>query len=225
MSLQRTKGFFITGTDTGVGKSTVTEMLIRDFNRQGFKTIGCKPISCGSNEDGLMLKKANPISLDQDLINPFHFDLAVSPNIAAKAANRQILAQEVSARMKELLKLPVDYVLYEGLGGWKVPINDKESMIDIVKALNLDIILVVGIRVGCLNHALLTHESILKECLPLAGWIGNVIDQNTPEINQHIITLQQWLDAPYLGLVQYCKTKEMISNVDTREILRNLKIT
>jgi dethiobiotin synthetase len=137
------------------------------------------------------------------IINPVQFSTPVSPNIAAAIEQRPINLKQVINQCKELLQQPVDYLFFEGLGGWKVPLNNNHTTVDLAKSLNLPIILVIGIRVGCLNHALLTYEAIKSAALPIAGWVANVILPDVPLVDQHIDTLKQWLDAPYLGMIPY----------------------
>lgn len=219
MHLQKTKGFFVTGTDTEVGKTTVTRLLINSLNKQGYQTIGCKPISCGVDGDECIYQTINPIALDSDLVNPFHFNLAVSPNIAAKNASQTLSAKQIHSKIKKLLNLPLDCIFYEGTGGWKTPISDHETMADVAKELNLPVILVIGIRVGCLNHALLTAEAMMKDELPMAGWIANIIDETTPQIESHLNTLQNWLTIPFLGQVDYSRAEEITTSINFQQLL------
>lgn len=205
---KQAKGFFVTATDTGAGKTTVTQALIYELIKKGYLAIGCKPIACGTdihflNEDALAYKRINSINLPMNDINPLCFELPVSPNIAAKAMGKHICLDQLIAKLHQHLCLPIDYIFYEGIGGWKVPINESETTADLAVKLQLPLIFVIGIRVGCLNHALLTWESIVREEIPVAGWIANVIDTNTPAIPEHITTLQHRISAPYLGMLTY----------------------
>lgn len=208
MRPNNSKCFFITGTDTHVGKTTLVKILIRELTRKGFSTIGCKPIACsdehqGINEDVLAYLELNTVNLPMSVINPIRFNLPASPNIAAKISEQQICVDTLVKQLQLLYELPIDFIFFEGVGGWKVPINEKETTIDLAVKLNVPIILVVGIRVGCLNHALLTHDALLKENVQVVGWVANVIDPNTPEISEHIATLENWLKIPLLGIIPH----------------------
>lgn len=151
---------FITGTDTNIGKTYVTVKLLQQFNRQGLKTIGLKPVATGcingQNEDALLLQQNASIQVDYSLINPFSFALAVSPNIACD----NISIEKISYALQKAFKIQADIYLIEGIGGWFVPLNSKKTMADLVKTIEkIEIILVVGIRLGCLNHSLLMIPS------------------------------------------------------------------
>jgi len=208
MHSKNTKGFFVTGTDTGIGKTLVTRTLIVKLQQQGFKALGCKPLACGindlgENEDVATYQTINSCPLAKEKINPICLDLPVSPNIAAKAANFDLQLATFIPTLKSVMSMSVDYIFYEGVGGWKVPINETETLADLARALDLPILLIIGLRVGCLNHALLTYEAISRDNLRIAGWIGNVIEKNMPALDQHINTLSEKMAAPYLGTVPY----------------------
>jgi dethiobiotin synthetase len=209
MHSQPPKGFFITATDTGMGKTTVTKLLITESKKAGFSAIGCKPVACGvseagagAEEDVLSYEAVNSLQLRREQINPLRFDLPVSPNIAAHSEGYTISVKHLAKQLHRLNCLPVDYIFYEGIGGWQVPLNDKETMVDLVRLLQLPVILVVGIRVGCLNHALLTWEAMVKEA-PCVGWIANIMNPSVPAIDEHIATLKQRIGAPFLGTLPF----------------------
>lgn len=220
------KSFFVTGTDTGIGKTTVTKMLISEFKKKGFITIGCKPFACGfneagDNEDVLTYEMINSIKLERKIINPLSFALPASPNIAAKMENKYISAKSLADQVRNLHELRVDYIFYEGVGGWKVPLNSEETMIDFARYLSCPLILVIGIRVGCLNHALLTWESISKEKIKVAGWIANIVDPQTPQIAEHISTIKHWISAPYLGTLSYQEGLQQDHSLNINLILQS----
>jgi dethiobiotin synthetase len=211
MSLPSPNCFFITATDTGSGKTTVTRMLIQTLQQSGYRAVGCKPIACGLDEEGCnedvrVYEAINSLPLPRDQINPVCLSLPASPNIAAAKEQYVLEASHLSQKLKALQKLPCDVVFFEGVGGWKVPINSKETMVDVVSALLVPIILVIGIKVGCLNHALLTGEAIQGTGLPIVGWIGNVVDPATPAISDHLATLGSWLKAPCLAVLPFGAT-------------------
>lgn len=218
------KGFFITGTDTNAGKTTITKMLLSELISNGYSSIACKPIACGdhsqdSNQDALHFLETNSINLPLSVISPLRFNLPVSPHIAAKAAGKTICAKELSKQLLELYQLPLDYILFEGAGGWRVPLNDNETFVDLVKLLELRVILVVGIRVGCLNHALLTTEALSQDNVQLSGWVANLIEEDTPEVEEHIATLRAKINAPFLGTVPYLSRNDQTCYLDIKPLI------
>lgn len=218
------KGFFITGTDTNAGKTTITKMLVSEFIRLGYSSIGCKPISCvenldSHNHDGVHYLEVNSIDLPLSMISPVRFNLPVSPNIAAKASGKEICLKELNLQLRQFYNLPLDYIFFEGIGGWRVPVNDTETVADLVKLLQIPVILVVGLRVGCLNLAMLTMEALIKDNMKIAGWIANVIEENTPVVDEHIATLQSRFDVPYLGMVPHLSPNDNACHIDIRPLI------
>jgi dethiobiotin synthetase len=205
-----TKGFFITGTDTDVGKSWCSVGLMAKLQQQGHRVVGMKPVASGCtqtavglrNADALLLQQQASTALDYDMINPYHFLPAIAPHIAAAQAGQRIKLGKIVERFIQL-KTEADYVLVEGVGGWQVPLNDDETVADLALALKLPVILVVGLRLGCINHALLTAESIHHSGCTLAGWIANTIDPQMAQQQQTIDALTQRLDAPRLGIIPH----------------------
>ena len=192
---------FITGTDTGIGKTYVTIKLLQEYNTIGLKTIGLKPVSTGCtngyNEDALLLQENSSLKLDYSLVNPFAFNQAVSPNIACN----NLTVEKIWIKLQETLLTKADICIIEGIGGWFTPLNNQETMADLVaKFQDIEIILVVGLRLGCLNHSLLTYQAINR---PIAGWIANVIDPKMEAIEENIATVKQYISEPYLGMVPY----------------------
>lgn len=208
--------FFITGTDTEVGKTYISAGLLRGFQHRGNSALGIKPVSTGCfwknnilyNHDALVLQKFSSVKLDYNNINPFAFEPAIAPNIAANRANQILTVENISHKIQYALKYSVDFYIIEGIGGWHVPLNQHETMADFAKKLNLSIILVVGIRLGCLNHAILTHHQIIASGLHFTGWIANCLEPNVLESTEIIHTLKHWLKAPYLGTVNYQQKPE-----------------
>lgn len=208
MPLVKPKGFFVTGTDTCIGKTTVTKTIIRALQHKAYVAIGCKPIACGyddlgQNEDVSAYVEINSLSLSKQQINSYSFDLAASPHLAAKQAQQAISIEKLVADIASVFSLPADFIFVEGAGGWKVPLNNVDTLADLAQCLALPIILVVGLKVGCLNHALLTFDAIKASKLTVAGVIGNVIEPTTPALEEHIDTLTQWISAPYLGTLPF----------------------
>jgi len=203
--------FFVVGTDTEVGKTYVSTMLLKMFNSMGLKTLGLKPVASASqkingglyNEDAFILQQASSLKCDYDLINPFAFEPPIAPHIAADFEQAPLSKKQIIAKIQDAFSLPADVFIVEGVGGWSVPLNNQELMSDVVKALNIPIILVVGVKLGCLNHALLTVEAIRNANIPVAGWIANCIDPDALVIEENIQTLKRMIDYPCLGELKY----------------------
>ncbi|MBS0496731.1 MAG: dethiobiotin synthase [Proteobacteria bacterium] len=197
------QGYFVTGTDTGAGKTTVSCALLRAFAAQGKKVVGMKPVVAGSENgrwhDVEQLIAASNISAARQHVNPYAFDPPVSPHIAAQQAGVDIdLA--VIQHAYQALSSQADIVIVEGAGGFLVPLNAQQTGADLARALNLPVILVVGMRLGCLNHALLTAQAIRAAGLPLAGWVANGIDPQMRVLEENIAMLKQRLEGPLLGV-------------------------
>jgi dethiobiotin synthetase len=190
------QAFFITGTDTDVGKTYVACKLIQQYAAQGYKVIGMKPVAAGGdfidgnwlNDDVLKLEAASNVRAPRELINPYSFKEAIAPHIAAEKASVEIKIAVIKQAFEALTKL-ADIVIVEGAGGFLVPINDKETMADLATALNIPIILVVGMKLGCINHSLLTVEAIKARELNLHGWVANQIKPKMAFYNENIATI------------------------------------
>jgi len=204
-----TSNYFITGTDTNVGKTYISICLLKAFSNAGFQTLGIKPISAGG-DDAIKLQQASSIRLPLAIINPFDFKQAIAPHIAAEINSVKLSVAELIKKTESALNHPADIRFIEGAGGLRVPLNQHETMADFVKQLNIPIILVVGIRLGCINHAILTHEAILHSGLTCVGWIANCVVGRVNEKDAIIATLQQWIKAPYLVEVPYQANTEKI---------------
>lgn len=200
------QGYFVTGTDTGVGKTTVSCALLRAFAAQGHKVIGMKPIAAGVENgkwpDVGQLLAASNVNVTRQQINPYAFDPPISPHLAAQQAGREI-DLTVIQQAYQALNTQADRVVVEGAGGFLVPINQHQTGADLAQALNLPVILVVGMRLGCLNHALLTAQAVKTAGLTQAGWVANCIDPQMLAVAENIATLEQRLDCPLLGVVPF----------------------
>lgn len=203
--------YFVTGTDTGVGKTFVSCLLLEAAKARGLRTVALKPLAAGCeevdgelrNDDALQLQQHMTQSLDYDQVNPFALRAAIAPHIAAQQEGRRLLVSRMAGLVRGALMEPADFTLVEGAGGWYVPLNDQETLADLVRELQLPVILVVGMRLGCLNHALLSVRAIQQEGLPLAGWVANCIDPDMPEREANIDTLKRRISAPCLGMIPF----------------------
>jgi dethiobiotin synthetase len=202
--------FFVTGTDTGVGKTLVTTALLHALARHHPRVVGMKPVAAGTdliqgtqaNEDVLALRAASSCRVPPELDNPVLLPDAVSPHIAATRAGVRIAIAHIVACHRQLLQL-ADAVVVEGAGGFMVPLSDTETGADLAEALGLPVVLVVGLRLGCLNHALLTASAIRARGLTLAGWVANHIDPSMLAQGDNIAFLQQQLAAPLLASIAH----------------------
>jgi dethiobiotin synthetase len=199
--------YFVTGTDTDVGKTLIACALLHGFAVQGRRVIGMKPVAAGCNADGqnedvLYLRAAGNVAVDYGLINPYCFPQAIAPHLAAQRAG-VIIDLSVIAKSFQDLAAHADMVIVEGAGGLLVPLNAQQDSADLMLELGLPVILVAGMRLGCLNHALLTVEAIAARGLALAGWVANVVDDEMQMCEENIATLQQRITVPLLGVVPY----------------------
>lgn len=210
------KRYFITGTDTEVGKTYVSCLLLKYFHHQKqLSTIAIKPIASGSdmtcdglrNSDALALQHHASILLPYPDVNPFTFAPPIAPHVAAKLIQTELTVSGLLTACQPALTHPADIHLIEGVGGWQVPLNEHETMADLAGALQAKIILVVGIKLGCINHALLTFQSIAQQQLPMAGWIANCICPETAYPQESIATLQHFLPIPLLAQIDYQATQ------------------
>jgi len=204
------KGYFITGTDTEIGKTTIAVGLIYALQNAGHTVSVMKPIASGCetldgelrNDDALKLMAACSQDLAYADVNPYAFTPPIAPHIAAEQVGVKIdIATIIELANKH--KTNSDYTIIEGVGGWQVPLNEKETVEDLAKALGLPVILVVGLRLGCINHALLTAKAIQDSGLVLTGWIANHCHKNMDNSSEVIQTLTQHIDAPHIGTVDY----------------------
>jgi dethiobiotin synthetase len=200
---------FITGTDTDVGKTLVGCGFLAAANQQGLRTAAIKPVAAGcevteqgmTNTDALQLQAAASHKLSYQQINPIALEPAIAPHIAAAEAGVRMSVSRLVGYCRGVSLMPVDMVVIEGAGGWRVPINSRETLADVARELNCAVIVVVGMRLGCLNHALLTMEVIRRDGLQIAGWVANILDEEMPRLEENIDTLKQCINEPCLGTV------------------------
>ncbi|MEI8361667.1 MAG: dethiobiotin synthase [Betaproteobacteria bacterium] len=207
------QSYFVVGTDTNVGKTYVACALVQHFVQQGLKTVGMKPIASGCqlnqqgelmNDDASALINASNVNAPLDLINPYRFLPAIAPHLAATQAGVTVNLHTITQAYLQLSTL-VEVVIIEGAGGFFVPLNQIETLADLALQLNVPIILVVGMRLGCINHALLTVEAIQARGLSLHGWVANQIDPDFDMFQETLSSLQQRIAAPCLSVLRWCE--------------------
>jgi dethiobiotin synthetase len=198
------KSWFVTGTDTGVGKTAVSCALLLAAAEAGLRTAAVKPVAAGCdengrNDDALQLMACMTEALDYDQVNPVVLEAAVAPHIAAGMENKQVQASRLVGLCRGVMLGEADFVLIEGAGGWRVPLNRRETLADVAVQLQVGVILVVGMQLGCINHALLTAEAIHRDGLHLAGWVANQPGPRMACHEENLNTLREMLSAPLLG--------------------------
>ena len=205
---QSMNGYFITGTDTEVGKTAIASGVVHCAAASGRRVAVMKPVASGCtrepeglrNEDALALIAASGIDWDYARVNPYAFEPAVAPHIAARWAGVDIDRGAID-RIRRQLAADADFMVMEGAGGFRVPLRAGFDTADLACDAGLPVILVVGIRLGCISHARLSAESITAAGLTMAGWVGNCLDETMPAIEENIETLHELLPAPCLGIV------------------------
>lgn len=203
--------FFVTGTDTDVGKTLVTEALMQAVRDSGLYVAGYKPVASGcelingqlKNKDALILQEASSVELEYHQHNPYAFAPAIAPHIAAAQVGVIISLDRLSAGLREIKSHEVEWIFVEGAGGWRLPLNDEHYLSDWVKKEQLPVILVVGMRLGCINHALLTLEAIERDGLTIAGWVVNQVYPNMSHYQENVDTLKQRIKAPLLAEIPW----------------------
>ena len=205
------RAFFVTGTDTEIGKTTIAAGLLHAARLVGLSTAAAKPVASGCelteaglrNGDALALLAECSLPLRYEQVNPLAFAPAIAPHLAAREAGVELTVAALAEPVQAVLALGADFTLVEGAGGWRVPLAGEQSLSDLAIALQLPVILVVGVRLGCINHALLSAEAILRDGLPLAGWVANLVDPHTSRLEDNLATLRERLPAPCFGFVPH----------------------
>lgn len=228
-------GFFVTGTDTEIGKTFVSSLLIQLLVDDGFKVSGMKPIASDAknidgylqNEDALTLMQVANVGADYNVVNPYVFEQAISPHLAAENVGIEIDLDKIKSNF-ELLEKKSDIVIVEGVGGWYAPLSYNCTVADLADTVQLPIILVVGLRLGCLNHALLTAQAIRQSGLSIAGWVANNVEKDFSTAEKNISTLKHFLnDIPFLGSIPYQKNlndQTLQHHLDKQTLINTLKI-
>jgi dethiobiotin synthetase len=205
------QAYFVIGTDTNVGKTYVASALVQHFVQSGLKTVGMKPVASGCelnqqgeliNEDALALINVSNVKAPLDLINPYRFAPAVAPHLAAERVGVAVKLDSIIQAYQQLTTM-AEMVVVEGAGGFFVPLNQTETLADLAVQLNIPIILVVGMRLGCINHALLTIEAIQARGLSLAGWVANQIDPDFEMFEENLSSMQQRIAVPCVSVVRW----------------------
>ncbi len=236
-----TKTWFVTGTDTGVGKSLVAAGLLVAAAARGLRTVGLKPVAAGCdeqghnedalllqssmteqqghNEDALLLQSSMTEPLDYAQVNPVALRAPIAPHLAALEEGRSLRASQLAGYCRRVMIGGAGFILIEGAGGWRVPLNSRETLARLPCELQLPVILVVAMRLCCINHALLTAESIQRDGLTLAGWVANRIDPDMQRYRENVDSLREWLPAPLLGEIPF------LSEPDPQAVSKNLDIS
>jgi len=206
------QGFFVTGTGTGIGKTMCTVVLMHYFQSQGKIVSGYKPVASGCtrysgqlrNQDALLLQSNSSRSLPYDLVNPYAFEPAVSPHIAAKSVDQIIDLSVITANYRSLASQS-DIVFVEGVGGWHAPLSDSTDVAELAKVLALPVVLVVGIQLGGINYARLTFDAICASGLSCVGWVANCVEPEMLALKENIATVKDLISVPLLGVIPYDK--------------------
>lgn len=203
------KRFFVTGTDTEIGKTTIAAGILHAAHSAGLTTAGVKPVAAGCditadgprNDDALALLAQCRPALEYGQVNPIALEAAIAPHIAAQEEGVALGTGVLADACRAVFALQRDLTLVEGAGGWLVPLNVDETLADLAKMLQAPVIMVVGMRLGCINHALLTAQTIARDGLQLAGWVANYVDPDMSRPQENLETLKALLAAPCLGVV------------------------
>lgn len=223
------RSLFVTGTDTGVGKTLTSTVLLHRLRGMGLRAIGMKPVASGCehtvdgwrNDDALRLQAASDPQPAYADINPYALELATAPQLAARAMGVRVDPVRLCDAYARLV-VQADAVVVEGVGGWAAPLDDGLDQVELVRMLDLPVVLVVGLRLGCLNHAILTTEAMARDGVRLAGWIGNVLDPELPALEGNIGTLKTILPMPCLGVLPWqpgATPDALAAHLDLQELL------
>jgi dethiobiotin synthetase len=208
------KRWFITGTDTEIGKTYVAGALIRHLAGQGYRVAGMKPVASGCentgdglrNDDALSLMAAANVKLPYEVVNPYAFEPAIAPHIAAGQAGQLIDVDKISAVARTI---EADYLVVEGVGGWCVPLGEGRLLAELAQAIADEIILVVGMRLGCINHALMTAAQVERDGMKLKGWIANHVDPDMQVQSENLQTLQALMPIPLLAILPWSDSTQL----------------
>jgi dethiobiotin synthetase len=213
---RQARGYFVTGTDTGVGKTWITVGLMLALRDQGLNVVGMKPVATGCyqtsaglrNEDAVKILAHSSQPLPYEWINVYSFEPAIAPHLAAREQGTEVTIEAILAAHERLADR-AEFMVVEGIGGWRVPLNEQQGVWDLARHLEYPVILVVGLRLGCINHALLTAEAISTDGLDLAGWVANQIAPDYPRLEATLDTLRARLQAPMLAYIPWLDWEDM----------------
>jgi dethiobiotin synthetase len=222
-------GFFVTGTDTGVGKTLIACALLHAFAARGHRAVGMKPVASGAERRGHELVHsdveeliaAGNVSAPRSLVNPYCFEPPIAPHLAAERAGVKIVLERIEESWHELAAR-ADVVIVEGVGGFRVPLGADADTAQLAARLALPIVLVVGLRLGCLSHALLTADAIAARGLTLAGWIANSIDPGMDAADENVRSLERRIEAPLIARVAHAAAPQpaaVAALLDTRRLV------
>lgn len=205
-----TQGLFITGTDTGCGKTEITLGLMHALQQRGESVLGMKPVASGAeetgdglrNEDALRIQAQCSHQLAYERVNPFTYAPPIAPHLAAVSSGRAIDLAQIQAECMQLSQ-KADRLIVEGVGGWLVPLGADTTVADLALRLELPVIMVVGLRLGCINHALLTQAAMQPSGVQILGWVGNQVETGMDSLEGNLATLRERLTAPCLGVVPW----------------------
>ena len=224
-------GFFVTGTDSGIGKTVASAALLCALRAQGLRAVGMKPVASGCeriggewrNEDALALQRASDPRPDYADVNPYALPEATAPELAARAAGVDIALAPIVSAYRRLTEL-ADAVVVEGVGGWAAPLSAALDQLDVVRALRLPVVLVVGLKLGCINHARLTARAIAADGVRLAGWVGNDVDPELAQADEYFALLAPRIPAPCLGRLPFAQVPDaaaLSAHLDCAPLLAN----
>jgi dethiobiotin synthetase len=224
------RAYFITGTSTNVGKTLVATGLLAAAAKQGLSTVGIKPVAAGCevtndglrHEDALQLQAQSSLPVSYEQVNPVALEPAIAPHIAAAEAGRRLSADRLAGFCRGVMMQRPDFTVMEGAGGWRVPLNERETFADLAKIMQFPVVLVVGMELGCINHALLTAEAIQRDGLKLAGWVANQVVPDMERYQENLEALQRRIPCPMIGEVPYLQktgVKEVIEYINIESLL------
>ncbi|RYV02267.1 dethiobiotin synthase [Shewanella sp. OPT22] len=220
MKSSQSAHYFVTGTDTDSGKTFVSSAILSavaeyySTTGQNKTVAGFKPIASGCertdqglrNSDALSLMANSTKKLPYEVVNPISFEPAIAPHIAAKQIDFELSSNSVKQYINRDIWRYADFTLVEGAGGWRLPLNDKDFLSDVISEQKWPVILVVGMKLGCLNHAILTQEAIINDGLKIAGWVANGVDENMNVQDENLNSLKNMIKSPFLGFVPHLKS-------------------
>lgn len=215
------RGLFVTGTDTGIGKTRVALSLMLWLQRRGLRVLGMKPVASGCrrmggvlrNDDALQLQQAGSVPVPYEWVNPYAYELPVAPSIAAELSGQCVDLDVIAASCRQLAR-ECDVVVVEGVGGWEAPLDNTLNVSDLAAAIGFPVVLVVGLRLGCINHALLTERAIVRSAASYRGWCANACCSDFPFADANLRTLEARLSGRRLGAIPFRSAPDVTATAD-----------